>query len=121
LDAGANPNLHLPTWDTTALALAARRGHVAAMRALIAHGADVNATSNTGLGLSWTTGVTVLMDAAAPGNLEAVKLLLEHGAQVNAHDSHGQSALSKAEAAHPRNPAIIELLKQAGAQGISLS
>jgi ankyrin repeat protein len=121
LDAGADPNLHNQTWAMTALAYAVRGDHVDTTRTLIAHGADVNATSNSGFGPSWTTGDTVLMDAAQRGNMEAVHLLLADGAKVNAHDSKGQTALSLAEAAHPRNPAVIQLLIQAGGKGASLS
>jgi uncharacterized protein len=118
LDAGANPNLQLKlfppyrslrddrgadtvlTIGTTPLVRAAKAGDVAAMRLLIAHGANVE--------LPTVTGITPLM--AACGNasssidtrgryktedqaIEAVKILLAAGASVNARDRGGQTAL----------------------------
>jgi len=118
LDAGANPNLQLKlfppyrslrddrgadgllTIGTTPLVRAAKAGDVAAMHLLIAHGADVE--------LPTISGITPLM--AACGNasstidtrgryktedqaIEAVKVLLAAGASVNARDRGGQTAL----------------------------
>jgi hypothetical protein len=56
-------------------------GDAAAVSALIAKGADVNASNNYG----WTA----LSHAARAGNVELVKLLLAHGADVNARDQSG--------------------------------
>ncbi|MBX5461848.1 MAG: ankyrin repeat domain-containing protein [Steroidobacteraceae bacterium] len=118
LKAGANPNLQLKlfppyrslrddrgadtmlTVGTTPLIRAARAGDVAAMRLLLAHGANVELTT--------ARGITPLMAAAGNGAskidtrgryrteeqaIEAVKLLLAAGANVNARDESGQTAL----------------------------
>ena len=60
-------------------------GDAAAVSALIAKGADVNARNNYG----WTA----LSHAARAGNAELVKLLLAHGADVNARDQIRVDAL----------------------------
>jgi ankyrin repeat protein len=118
LDAGANPNLQLKlfppyrslrddrgadgllTIGTTPLVRAAKAGDIAAMRLLLAHGANVE--------LPTVSGITPLM--AACGNassaidtrgrykteqqaIEAVHVLLAAGASVNARDRGGQTAL----------------------------
>jgi ankyrin repeat protein len=63
-------------------------GDKAAVSALIAKGADVNARNNYG----WTA----LSHAARAGNAELVKLLLAHGADVNARDQSGWTPLMRA-------------------------
>jgi ankyrin repeat protein len=63
-------------------------GDTAAVSALIAKGADVNAKNNYG----WTA----LSHAARAGNAELVKLLLAHGADVNARDGSGWTPLMRA-------------------------
>ena len=118
LDAGANPNLQLKLFPpyrslrddrgadgllsvgTTPLVRASKAGDVAAMKLLIAHGANVE--------LPTATGITPLMAAAGNGSanldtrgrykseeqaVEAVALLLKSGANVNARDRNGQTAL----------------------------
>jgi uncharacterized protein len=118
LDAGANPNLQLKLFPpyrslrddrgadtllsvgTTPLLRAAKAGDVAAMKLLIAHGANIE--------LPTATGVTPLMAAAGNGSagldtrgrykteaqaIEAVSLLLAAGANINARDRNGQTAL----------------------------
>jgi hypothetical protein len=63
----------------TPLGVAAQRGRVAAARALIEAGADVNVR------MAWPPlAVTPLGIAAATGPVAMVELLLEHGADVNA-------------------------------------
>ena len=118
LDAGANPNLQLKLFPpyrslrddrgadtllsvgTTPLVRAAKAGDVEAMKLLIAHGANVD--------LPTATGITPLMAAAGNGSatldtrgrykteaqaIEAVELLAKSGANVNARDRSGQTAL----------------------------
>lgn len=62
----------------TALIAAAERGHLAVVRLLLKHGADVNARNN-----SHDTGLRL---AARGGHTEIVRLLLESGADVNARN-----------------------------------
>ena len=118
LDAGANPNLQLKLFPpyrslrddrgadgmlgvgTTPLVRAAKAGDLPAMKLLIAHGANVE--------LPTATGITPLLAAAGNGSasldtrgrykteeqaLEAVKLLLDAGASIQARDRNGQTAL----------------------------
>jgi ankyrin repeat protein len=62
-----------------------RRGDLAAVRSLVAHGADVNARDSKG--------ATALMYAAIYGDLDYVNLLLEKGADPNAANDLGINAL----------------------------
>src|SRR5437588_6754931 len=61
------------------LLAAAGKGDAAAVKALLAKGADVNARN--------AYGATALSFAADKGHLEVVKLLLQHKADVNAKDT----------------------------------
>jgi len=56
-----------------------------AVRILLAHGADVNASNDVG--------DSPLMIALADGNKPVVRCLLEHGADVNLHNIYGGTAL----------------------------
>jgi ankyrin repeat protein len=118
LEAGANPNLQLKLFppyrslrddrgaDTllsvgaTPLLRASKAGDVEAMKLLIAHGANVD--------LPTSTGITPLMAASGNGSvnldtrgrykteaqaIEAVELLVKSGADINARDRSGQTAL----------------------------
>jgi uncharacterized protein len=118
LKAGANPNLQLKLFPpyrslrddrgadgllgvgTTPLVRAAKAGDVAAMRLLLAHGANA--------GLPTAAGITPLMAAAGNGStsfdtrgrykteaeaLEAASALLAAGVDVNERDGSGQTAL----------------------------
>lgn len=80
-----------------ALALAARKGKVEIMAALIEAGADVKATDPRGR--------TPLMSAIQSRNAEAVRMLLAHGADVNAKDELQGTALSRA--AGPFGDAVV--------------
>ena len=72
--AAAAPNpLNEQLWDAT------RKGDVAAVRDLIAHGADVNA--------KWRYDQTPLFKAAERGHTEIVRILLEHNADPNLKDT----------------------------------
>jgi ankyrin repeat protein len=118
LDAGANPNLQLKlfppyrslrddrgadqvlTVGTTPLLRAAKAADIETMRLLLAHGANPN--------LPTATGITPLMAAAGNGSsgldtrgryktqgqaLDAVNLLLAAGVDINQRDKNGQTAL----------------------------
>ncbi len=131
---GANPNAALksPTLNrahtpgepalgegTTPLMRAAKNGDSAAMRVLMAHGADA--------GLKQKNGTTALMLAAGVGRgqgvfakdyateaelLAAVRFLLESGADVNAANDSGQTALHIAAQA---SDGIVKYLAEHGA------
>jgi len=124
----------------TPLHWAVYRDDVAAVRSLIASGADVKATTRVGAitplslactdgdaavvelllkagadaNAATTDGASPLMLAAASGGVDAVKALLDQGAAVNARESaHGQTALMFAAAKN--RAADVELLLQHGA------
>jgi len=134
LKAGANPNLQLKLFPpyrslrddrgadgllgvgTTPLVRAAKAGDVPAMRLLLAHGANPD--------LPTQTGITPLMAAAGNGStnldtrgryktepqaVEAVNLLLAAGVKVNERDGNGQTALYGA-AGHGWNDLVKTLV-----------
>jgi ankyrin repeat protein len=67
------------------LAGAASHSHIAMMRLLLKHGAQINGQDHLG---------TALMAAAYMGRLDAVKFLLRAGADPRARNAHGESAAS---------------------------
>ena len=91
----------------TPVALAAFFGQPAAVKALIAAGADVNAAAKNPLK------VAALHAAVAGGKLEIVKAVLEAGADPNAQQQAGFRAIH--EAGTKANRALAELLIQHGA------
>lgn len=93
--------------QVTALMLAAERGQVDIMRALLAAGANPNATRDDG--------ITTLMHAAASGDAAPVKVLLDAHADVNARASgSGITALRVAVATG--SAACARSLLEAGAK-----
>ena len=105
LDAGANPGL-APTGEPPILTCA-RTGSVAAVRALLAHGADIDAVD------AWR-GQTPLMWAAAENHVPVMRLLLEGGAAVDAPSTGGFTALMFAVRQDARD--AVRLLIEAGAE-----
>lgn len=91
----------------TPVALAAFFGQPAAVQALIAAGADVNAAAKNGLK------VAALHAAVAGGKIEIVKAVLEAGADPNAQQQAGFRAIH--EAGTKANRALAELLIAHGA------
>lgn len=75
----------------TALNHAAYLGHLAIVRELVEHGANVNVSSNAGR-------LTPLMNAAYRGHAEVVRYLLDHGANSGLRDKDGNSASDYAAA-----------------------
>jgi len=91
---------------TPALLLATRANNEAAVRVLIAAGAQVDATDNSGAG--------ALMAAAEMGRLGIAKVLLQAGADPGLRDRmYAESALNKARMAG--NTEVEQLLQQATA------
>jgi N-acyl-D-amino-acid deacylase len=99
---------------TLALQDVAVFGNIKAIRAMLDHGADVNAFDPLGR--------TPLMYAALSDilPLDAIKLLIERGADVNAKDRHknsGDAGVTVLDIAKRNgNPAIIQLLEKSGAK-----
>lgn len=88
----------------TALSIAAREGHLAAVLALLKAKANLQSMGN---------GFTPLHFAAMMGHAFVCKALLEHGADVNALDKNGQTALHLA--ADGSHLGICYLLRHFGA------
>lgn len=129
----------LPPDGSTPLQWAVHRDDAAAVKQLLASGADVKAVNAYGVNamqLAGETantavirmlleagadvespnaeGQTALMSVARAGNVEAAALLIKHGANVNAAESFGgQTALMWAAARH--HPEMVELLAMKGA------
>ena len=98
-----NPELIEPSGG--ALHLMAHRNDVAAVKWLLAHGADVN-----GRWSSQGAEVPPLHLAAARGHSKMVHLLLDAGADLNIRDStHNSDAIGWAE--YFKQPAMVQLLK----------
>jgi len=87
--------------------LAVQFGKPEIVRALLAHGAEVNVHSDNGY--------TPLILAAEFGKIEAAKLLIEKGADVNA--KAGSRELTALRAASNRQQSeLVQLLIKAGAK-----
>ncbi|CAE7606260.1 Ank2 [Symbiodinium sp. CCMP2592] len=85
LEARAHPDRAYEVPGTTPLAIAAKEGHMEALRLLLRAGADLN--------LPTPTGVTPLVAASAYGQHDAVVLLLENLAQIHKTAGNGMSPL----------------------------
>lgn len=102
VDADASPQFEV---GSTALMLAARDGHDAAVFALLEEGADVNLQSSSGN--------TPLMHAAQRSSPDVVVTLLGAGADPSIEDDRGRTALIHAARSGAHQPAA--LLLEAGA------
>ncbi|MDA8576048.1 ankyrin repeat domain-containing protein, partial [Candidatus Marinamargulisbacteria bacterium] len=85
---------------STALMIAAQKGHEEIVKLLLEKGADANLAQNNGC--------TALMLAAGVGNNNIVELLLEKGADANLAHNNGWTALMIAAQDGYKN--IVELL-----------
>jgi hypothetical protein len=87
---------------------AAKRGDAAAVKSLLAKGADVNAKTRYNQ--------TPLMLAAQQGHLEIVKTLLAAGADVDVTDTFYKSVTALSAAADKGHAEIVKLLLEKGAK-----
>src|SRR5215472_13816413 len=93
---------------------AVRRSDAAQVEALIAKGANVNAT--------WRYGETPLFFACDRGFTPVVKVLLEHGAEVNIRDTfYGMTPVARAEDKDHVDIVKMLLAKGANADGVLTS
>jgi ankyrin repeat protein len=105
LKAGANPNIATQDGETALTLAAAFAQHIAIADALIAAGADINATEKN-------TGMSVLMTAANNNNTPLVEKLAPR-AHVNQQTPHGITALMFA--ANNGQPHMVSALMRANA------
>jgi hypothetical protein len=87
---------------------AASDGDANSVRALLAHGVDVNAKTSV------SGGSTALMVASFGGHSEVVQVLLDKGADVNAKNDDGYSALMMA--AQQGQSEVVRILLDKGAE-----
>ena len=99
------------TWandeEEPVICIAAHRGALGAVRALLESGADPNTVAPHSL-------TTPLIRAAEGGHVETARFLLERGAGVNAQASGRFTALTAA--VDYADPALVRLLMEAGAK-----
>ncbi|MBV9745280.1 MAG: ankyrin repeat domain-containing protein [Acidobacteriia bacterium] len=104
LEKGANPNVKEAQRGQTALMWAAAASQGPMMRELLAHGAEVDAKSNTDLMTPLVSsepraqprppgGMTAMLFAAREGCMDCVKALVEHGAKLDLPDPEGVTPL----------------------------
>lgn len=106
----ASARLKGPHGTTTALHLAAERGHFAVARSLLRCGADVHARDDG-------DNATPLHWAAEGGHLAVCRLLLQAGADPNATDDlHQRGPLGWAVGLHANQPEAALLLLREGAR-----
>ena len=104
LDKRANPNARESQRGQTALMWAAANSQAPIVRELLAHGAEVDAASNTDLMTPLVSGepraqprppggMTAMLFSAREGCMDCVKALAEKGASVNLADPEGVTPL----------------------------
>ena len=92
--------------DESPLMLAAIKGNIEAVKALIARDADINKPGWTALHYA-ASGTTPLMMAAMYGSLESVKLLLDEGADPLMKNQQGMTATQFAQRAQRQEAADL--------------
>jgi ankyrin repeat protein len=95
---------------TRAMATRVARGDAILSKSLLDRGADINSSDPVGDGV--TTLMIAVMSETAP--VELTKFLIDHGADINAKTADGQTVLDYAK--RQGNPAIVDVLKKAGAK-----
>jgi ankyrin repeat protein len=107
LDKGANPNVKEAQRGQTALMWAAASSQGPTMRELLAHGAEVDAKSDTDLMTPLVSkepraqprppgGMTALLFSVREGCMDCVKALIEDGAKIDLPDPEGVTPLISA-------------------------
>lgn len=113
LVAGANPNIATATGESPLMA-AVRAGSVDIVKALLEHGADVNAAEKV-------RGQTALMWAVSQRHPDVVRILLDHGADVRIRTRSNPQLLYTGESSGAgRNPAdwVMETIDQGGSTAL---
>ena len=105
--AGARVTADASADGRSAMHHAATKGHVEAVRWLLAHGASVDARDGAG--------ATPLADAAFGGHAAVVDLLLRAGADARARDDFGRTPFSIAASLSKAHAPVLALLRAAGA------
>jgi ankyrin repeat protein len=121
IDAGVDVNAADLPGITPLMMAAGWNGNLAAVKMLLAKGANVNAVSRPVMGLPSKNGpsefgsLTALLMAAGFGPPELVKTLLDAGADPNAKDVRGMTPLMLAVANDHQDRSVIRLLLERGA------
>jgi ankyrin repeat protein len=82
--------------NATALMLAAQRGQLAAVNALLDGGADVNAADEAGRTALMLVAEEGVAASPEPRYMAVARRLLDGGSDVNAQDANGETALTRA-------------------------
>jgi uncharacterized protein len=88
LSRGVAPDTKVDSGGNTALMTASWQGHTETVKALLDHGADINARNDDGR--------TALMYASDRAKPELVRMLLDRNADVSARARNGRTAISHA-------------------------
>jgi ankyrin repeat protein len=121
IEAGVDVNAADLPGITPLMMAAGWNGKVAAVKMLLAKGANVNAVSRPVMGLPSRNGpsefgnMTALLMSAAFGPPELIETLLKAGADVNARDVRGMTSLMLAIANDHQDPAVLRMLLEHGA------
>lgn len=121
IDAGVDVNAADLPGITPLMMAAGWNGNVAAVKMLLAKGANVNAVSRPVMGLPSKNGpsefgsLTALLMAASFGPPEVIKTLLDAGADPNAKDVRGMTPLMLAVANDHQDRSVIRMLLDKGA------
>jgi cytohesin len=110
LDAGATANVEDPTrfgWNRTPLQSAVGDNEVAAVEALLKHGADPNIRDANGY-------TALYLAAARPADRKIFELLLDHHADPNVRINNGQTPLDELKRQMAANNTSAEQKAQAG-------
>lgn len=105
LSRGTAPDTKVDSGGRTALMIAAGGGHTETVKALLDHGANINATTDDGR--------TALMDASGQGKPEVLRALLDRNPDISAQARGGRTAMWSAIARGSAD--VVQLLIEAKA------